>query len=422
MKSFSLFLLINVLKILSFNSTDYDQVFSIGSTLKQTINKSYSHLELDIDGVFKYLLLLKKKKYAATLISRDHTGKLIEKQEHKGLDIVRRDWSGLAREIGIKVLTELLSDRSTDERIANIHQLLRDVRTRFDNNEVEISLLEINKQLTKAIHEYNDKASQSHVLVASRMNTNMNRNFKKGDTVPYIICLDGTEEAPIKRAYHIDEMKLNKNLKVDVEYYLAHQVHPVVTRLVEPIPETDSVRIAECLGLDTSKFKNAAALAKASDTVEFEANKTSAKKYQSCQQFVFTCQLCNGQVVATSRAHDIQDKLRVFEKCPNKECKGEPFKYKSAIENELVVNIQSHLTRYYENWMVCDEPLCNQNSRFYCNVSENRRPVCVSCGIGSMIKQYTETELYNQLFYFKLNFLQGVESTGKTSFKFDPRG
>ncbi|EFP04455.1 hypothetical protein CRE_25701 [Caenorhabditis remanei] len=42
-------------------------------------------------------------------------------------------------------------------------------------------------------------------------------------------------------------------------YYLAQQIHPVVSRLVEPIEETDAVRIAEPLVLDSSNYKKAAA-------------------------------------------------------------------------------------------------------------------------------------------------------------------
>jgi len=39
------------------------------------------------------------------------------------------------------------------------------------------------------------------------------------------------------------------------------QVHPVVSRLCAPIEGTDPMRIAECLGLDSSRFKGAAAAA-----------------------------------------------------------------------------------------------------------------------------------------------------------------
>ena len=67
------------------------------------MNKMYKHLELDVDGVFQRLLLLKKKKYAAVTVSqvtRDGKKEMITQQEIKGLDIVRRDWSHLATKAG----------------------------------------------------------------------------------------------------------------------------------------------------------------------------------------------------------------------------------------------------------------------------------------------------------------------------------
>lgn len=67
------------------NCLDYDQVFKCGSKIKQEINKLYKQVELDIDGVFKYLLLLKKKKYAAVTLSKDKNGQIRMQQEHKGM-------------------------------------------------------------------------------------------------------------------------------------------------------------------------------------------------------------------------------------------------------------------------------------------------------------------------------------------------
>lgn len=40
----------------------------MGKRLKQEVNSFYKCLEIEIDGVFKSLLLLKKKKYAALKI------------------------------------------------------------------------------------------------------------------------------------------------------------------------------------------------------------------------------------------------------------------------------------------------------------------------------------------------------------------
>jgi DNA polymerase alpha subunit A len=68
--------------------------------LKQSVNKNYRLLELDIDGIYKRLLLLKKKKYAAlAVVDINGSGEVLRK-EMKGLDIVRRDWSEVAKEVG----------------------------------------------------------------------------------------------------------------------------------------------------------------------------------------------------------------------------------------------------------------------------------------------------------------------------------
>ena len=49
-------------------TTDIKESIKIGSEIKRFINKKYKLLEIDIDGVFKSLLLLKKKKYAALIV------------------------------------------------------------------------------------------------------------------------------------------------------------------------------------------------------------------------------------------------------------------------------------------------------------------------------------------------------------------
>ena len=64
------------------------------------MNKNYRQLELDIDGIYKRLLLLKKKKYAAlAVVDLNSDGEKLSK-EMKGLDIVRRDWAELAKDTG----------------------------------------------------------------------------------------------------------------------------------------------------------------------------------------------------------------------------------------------------------------------------------------------------------------------------------
>lgn len=67
------------------------------SQIKREVNKRYRYLELDMDGVFKCMLLLKKKKYAAVKLEAGPNGSFQEEIEQKGLDMVRRDWCPLSK-------------------------------------------------------------------------------------------------------------------------------------------------------------------------------------------------------------------------------------------------------------------------------------------------------------------------------------
>ena len=231
------------------NIVDFDQVSLIGSKIKQEINKLYKQVELDVDGVFKYLLLLKKKKYAAVILTRGKNGELRTEVEYKGLDVVRRDWSRLASEAGKFILGEILGEQSSDDRVAGILAHLRKLREDLEGGKVPLSLLVITKQLTKNPSLYNDVNTQPHVQVALRYNKESGGHLRAGDTVPYVICDDGSGKAATQRAYHVEELKNSTELKVDVNYYLAQQIHPVVSRICEPIEELDAFQIADCLGI-----------------------------------------------------------------------------------------------------------------------------------------------------------------------------
>ena len=44
------------------NSIDYDEVFKLGAQIKAAVNKTYKLLELDIDGVYRYIWYFMKFK------------------------------------------------------------------------------------------------------------------------------------------------------------------------------------------------------------------------------------------------------------------------------------------------------------------------------------------------------------------------
>lgn len=80
------------------NTEDLVHVKKVGNEFKKLVNKRYNLLEIEMDGFFKRMLLLKKKKYAAITVE-EKNGQIMESLETKGLDQVRRDWCGLSQEV-----------------------------------------------------------------------------------------------------------------------------------------------------------------------------------------------------------------------------------------------------------------------------------------------------------------------------------
>lgn len=353
-------------------SQDFEEVYKIGAGIKKAVNAIYKHVELDIDGVYQKLLLLKKKKYAAVAVNQKD-GKLEHSFEFKGLDIVRRDWSKIASNTGKLVLDILLSnnDKEMDDRVDQIFDILVDLGKDFnEEGKIPLAMLEITKQLTKAPSEYSDMSSLPHVQVADRMNTQKNRRFKKGDMIDYIICDDGTDNPAPKRGYHIDEIKADegKKLKVDKLYYLSQQIHPVICRLLEPIEGIDGAVIAEKLGLDPKDFR--AKVAKTyqnnDDADNEQMIKSNERKYRNCEKFMFPCAGCKQiNFIAAPLKRENGKIYSIFERCNNTDCKVKPLEYLPLIKNHLRVAITKAIQRFYENWFVCDNPMCNNNTQNY---------------------------------------------------------
>jgi DNA polymerase alpha subunit A len=145
---------------------DVAAVRKIAQEVIREVNKKYSRLELDIDGIFAKLLLLKKKKYAALVIEEGKDGAIRLNRETKGLDLVRRDWCDLSKDVSSHVLDLILSEKNREEVVEEIHEYLRGIGAKIRNGEIPIAKFVINKSLTKNPGDYADAKSQPHVQVA----------------------------------------------------------------------------------------------------------------------------------------------------------------------------------------------------------------------------------------------------------------
>ena len=173
------------------------------------MNKHYKCMEIDIDGVMKSMLLLKKKKYAALMIGEEwrdgasarfrtcawlslsRRGALVQTltRETKGLDLVRRDWCTLSREAGSKVLDFILSGKPREEIVSDIQAFLREIASKIKNNALGIEQYVVTKALTKAPGDDPDAKNQPHVQVAKAM-MEQGTPIGAGTVVEYVICVD----------------------------------------------------------------------------------------------------------------------------------------------------------------------------------------------------------------------------------------
>lgn len=128
----------------------------MGKKLKKEVNIQYKCLEIEIDGVFKSLLLLKKKKYAALKYQAWGTPEVSIVKEMKGLDMVRRDWCNLSKAVGNYVLDQILSGKSREEIVLNLNEYLSDIGDKMKTGRVPLFEYIITKQLTKALSEYGE--------------------------------------------------------------------------------------------------------------------------------------------------------------------------------------------------------------------------------------------------------------------------
>jgi DNA polymerase alpha subunit A len=234
---------------------DFSAALAIGSEISKEVNKRYTKLEIELDGVFRSLLLLKKKKYAGLKV-KDWDKQFFER-EQKGLDMVRRDWCVMSKTLGGSILDQLLSPNKTKEdSIQWLEEFLRSVGKQMDSKQVPLTEYIITKGITKMPDEYPDAKNQPHVLVAKRR-IQAGERIRPGNEIPYIICaIDESQDGPLsiaERARSPDEA-MRLGLEPDVAWYKAQQIHPPIARLCAPTQLADSGRIAEWLGLDPSRF------------------------------------------------------------------------------------------------------------------------------------------------------------------------
>uniref|UniRef100_A0AAA9SG69 DNA polymerase n=1 Tax=Bos taurus TaxID=9913 RepID=A0AAA9SG69_BOVIN len=264
-----------------------------------------------------------------------------------------------------------------------------------------------NKALTKDPQDYPDKKSLPHVHVALWINSQGGRKVKAGDTVSYVICQDGSNLTAGQRAYAPEQLQKQDNLSIDTQYYLAQQIHPVVARICEPIDGIDAILIASWLGLDPTQFRvhhyhkdeeNDALLGG-------PAHLTDEEKYKDCERFKCPCPTCGTENIYDSvldgSGTDMEPSLY---RCSNINCKASPLTFMVQLSNKLIMDIRRCIKKYYEGWLICEEPTCRNRTRHLPLQFSRNGPLCQVCMKATLRLEYSDKSLYTQLCFYRYIF------------------
>jgi DNA polymerase alpha subunit A len=387
------------------NVDNVEDALKVGNEFKRAVNDRYRLLEIDIDNVFRRILLQAKKKYAAINLVQVG-GKYVDKMEVKGLDMKRREYCNLSKEVSSQLLNDILSGDESEVVIARIHEYLREIAAKMRADSVPVQKYTIFTKLGKAPNAYPNADNMPQVQVALRA-LSRGETVRQDDVISYIITGDGktTSEAPAKRAFSPqDVQKVDSSLKPDIEWYLYKQIFPPVERLCANISGTDTVRLAECLGLDIRKYSINNNTSGGSNEMEIhplESQIDDAVRFADAYRLTLRCRLCKG----TFAFEGLVDSIDLCSPT-GISCRCGSTLSSISVMAQLEHQIRQQTSRYYEGWLVCDDQACGNRTRqmsVYGHRCLGPKGLGQGC-LGKMQYEYTEKAMYNQLLYFSTLF------------------
>lgn len=405
---------------------DLKKVKELGERVKKEVNRLYKTLELEIDGIFRSMLLLKKKKYAAKTVEELPNGEIKYGKEMKGLDLVRRDWCVQSKDTGRYVTEQILSGQDSELVVQNIFTHLEELAEKMRAGQLPLEKYVITKGLSKHPNEYPDGKSQPHVHVAKEMLRN-NRPVNTGDHIPYIITApiqpEGDQPAKVpsatERARHPEEIARSGGvLKPDIEWYLTQQILPPIARLCEPIEGASQQILAQKLGLDASRYNHAARSGELNDDdlidytpASFLPDSERFKDVEKLKLFCFACGVEGDFPGIFATATDVVTGTPTLVsglRCTNPDCtrpmfwgQANHFECYSRIANTMSIWVRGLMTKYYEGLSRCDEPSCGLETRQMSVAGA----VCLRRGCnGRMHAVDTERDVHTHLKYLETLF------------------
>ena len=376
--------------------------------LSSAISKKYKYLKLGIDYVFLKMLLVAKKKYAALVYFDPPRNPDLQT---KGLDMVRRDWSNLTKNMSWFIIHEFMKDgQEKDQAVSNILSELTSISTALRNNgvldqenhpsathkkNIELYELVIHKALKKNLDQYdNSSKNPPHVIVAQRMKER-GLSVVKDDTIGYVICKAETKDIGSK-ARAIEEVTSFD--EIDIEWYLVNQLLHPLWRLCEPFGEMQLSQLANALGCHMHV---------PIEQTSTDIDNNSCFQIPRSSELIFTCRGCNQAIRLTP---NYQECLI----CPQCQFKNNW----KEVSNQLTEHVRNFLINPKLKDILTDFPKLYKCDGYLCNFKTSQLPVSTmtishinefkkdksNMCHGNITPILSNVDLFNTLRYFKALF------------------
>lgn len=188
-------------------------------------------MELVFDSFGRRAIFIAKKRYAVLVLEKSN-GSVKEKIRVKGMETVRRDWCELTTKTVEKVLELVLKEGKVDDAVELVKKTIDSIREIDARKNPELfDKLVMTRQYTKKPESY--RSRQPHITVVDKLKS---RGIvaNVGDRIPFVILAGNG--LFVDRAEDPDYAQ-EKNLPLDVDYYITKQILPPVERILADFGE-----------------------------------------------------------------------------------------------------------------------------------------------------------------------------------------
>ena len=249
------------------------------------------------------------------------------------------------------------------------------------------------------------------------------KTVRVNDVMSYIVTSpsasgSSSSNAALRAYAPSDVLKPKSELLPDIDWYLHKQIFPPIERLCAPIDGTDATHLAECLGLDPKRYTiSAASKQDEAEIHPLESQISDEVRYQDAARLSLRCRACK----TSFEFHGLVDSAALCT-AEGVQCACGMSLANLSVLAQLEHQIRQQTARYYEGWLVCDDPSCGNRTRqmsVYGHRCLGPRGLGTGC-LGRMAYEYTERKMYNQLLYFQ--GLWDVEKAKKKAGSGEDRG